>query len=168
MDRLSLLSALESDATNLFAQDQLRRIDAILVEKAPIGGVIAQILSLTPKYDYVNPNITDSNFPVTTEPNLDGARLDKITGSRTQILAALKRDGRRAATAAELLLYGIKNPEEQRKYWIWALAQVWLAPGSRYECAVVLLVRGGGKRRADLSDVADDVDAVERVLSFPL
>ena len=170
MSLIPALSALESDP-NPLAQDQLRRIQAILAEKPVIPGIIERLVATMNTdggYDWVNPNVTDANFPTVTEPSLEGARLDKIVGSRQYVLAELKRLGRRAANAAELLLYGVKNPEEQRKYWIWALAQVWVDPDSRYEYAVVLDVGDDGKRNADLLGVAVDVNAVERVLSFPL
>ncbi len=169
MSLISAISALESDPSP-FARDQLRRIQAILAEEPVIPGIIERLV--TPKtdggYDWVNPSITDANFPTVAEPSLAGARLDKIVGSREYVLAELKRLGRHAANAAELLLYGVKNPEKQRKYWIWALAQVLVSPDSRNECAVALYVGVDGKRCAGLGDVVSDVDARGRVLSFPL
>lgn len=159
-------SELSSDA-------KIDHIKAVLAEASalPIPGIIQRLVA-TPKadggYDWVNSSITDVNFPATAEPSLDGARLDKIVGSREHVLAELKKIGRRAATAAELLLYGQKNPEEQRKYWIWALAQVWVGPGDRIDCAVVLDVCVVGRRGANLFGVSSGVLASERVLSFPL
>lgn len=161
----SLVVDLFSD-TSLYGINKREKLLALLAEKPPIGGVIVRLLTLDPKFDYVNPNIIDANFPTTVEPSLEGARLDKMVGSRESILAQLKQDNRRAANAAELLLYGVKNPEEQRKYWIWALAQVWVGPDDRHGYAVVLGV-SGGERVARLNDVAG-VSAYDRILSFPL
>ncbi len=167
---LSLVTALYTDDSE-FGAAQRVKLAALLAEKPSVPGIVERLVA-TPKsdggFDWANSNITDANFPATAEPSLEGARLDKIVGSKDYVLAELKRLGRRAATAAEGLLYGIKNPGEQRKYWIWCLAQVWLGPDGRYEYAVVLGVSDVGERSASLDVVASGVDAVERVLSFPL
>lgn len=161
---LSLVTALFADNSE-FALAQRAKLAALLSEKPAIPGIVERLVAA---YDWENPNIVSANFPATAEPSLEDARLDKIVGSREHVLAELNRIGRRAANAAELLLWGQKNPQEQTKYWIWALAQVWVRPGDRIECAVVLGVYGDGKRSADLRDVAVVVRVVGRVLSFPL
>lgn len=167
---LSLVTALYADNSE-FALAQRAKLAALLSEKPAIPGIIERLVA-TPKaaggYDWMNPNITDVNFPVTAEPNLEGARLDKIVGSREHVLAELNRIGRRAANAAETLLYGQKNPLEQTKYWIWGLGQVWVGPGGRIGFAVVLGVGDACERGASLGGVSSGVDARERVLSFPL
>lgn len=126
-------------------------------------------------HSYLNPEddsirlatggITDANFPSTAEPSLDGARLDKILGSREYILAELSRIDRRAATVAELLLYGIKNPEEHRKQGrIYALAQVC---GEGAFAKIVLLDMERNTRTIRTRDAVMEVDSGS-VLSFPL
>ena len=167
---LSLVTALYTDDSE-FGAAQRVKLAALLAEKPSVPGIVERLVA-TPKsdggFDWANSNITDANFPATAEPSLEGARLDKIVGSKDYVLAELKRLGRRAATAAEGLLYGIKNPGEQRKYWIWCLAQVWLDPDSRGGYAVVLGVRDDGKRILFDGRTGEPVSAVERVLSFPL
>jgi hypothetical protein len=139
-------------------------------EAVSTPGIIQRLVA-TPKeqggFDWVNPNITDDNFPTTKEPSLDGAQLDEIVGSWDYVLAELKRRGRRAPTMAEGLLYGITNPDEQRKYWIWCLGQVWADPDDRREYALVLGAFDGG-RNAGLGGSTVGAGAGDRVLSFPL
>ncbi len=162
---LSLVSALLAD-TSIFGAAKRAKLEALLAEKPPIGGMIVQLLALTPKFDWVNPEITDEHFP-TVEPNLDGAQLEHYgkSMSSTAVLADFKSRGRRAATAAETLLYGIMNPEEQRKYWIVGLGQVWLYPGiGDY---VVVLDEHDRERYASLYAFARDWYASYRFLSFP-
>ncbi len=169
MDSFLSRIAVIANNTELSSDAKIEQIKAILAEATAATSIITRLVA-TPKseggYDWVNPSITDVNFQTTAEPSLEGARLDKIVGSRTAVLAELNRLGRRAATVAELLLYGIKNPEEQRKYWIYALAQVWSFPGGR-EFVAVLDVDDGGRRDAILYDASRDVYAYDRVLSFP-
>lgn len=80
------IATLEADSS-LFAQQQLRRIQEIFLEKAPIGGVIARLLGMTPKFDWVNDNITDEHFPATAEPSLEGACLEESYGEARQASA---------------------------------------------------------------------------------
>lgn len=79
-------------------------------------------------YDYCNLDITAERFPNKAtgvkryEPVL--VHLGR-NASTMEALAEIKRLGLIPASAAELLAYGAKNPEEQRKYPIVALDQVW-------------------------------------------
>ena len=167
---LSLVTVLFANNSK-FALAQRAKLAALLAEKPVISGIVERLVA-TPKadggYDWVSSSINGTNFPTTAEPSIEGARLDKIVGSREHVLAELNRIGRRAASAAELLLWGQKNPQEQTKYWIWALAQVWVSPDDRIGCAVALDVRDGGERYAHLDVVAFGVSVLGRVLSFPL
>lgn len=91
-------------------------------------GIIGQLLALEPPTTFaMTVEITDEHFPTAAMPLLDGATIETYTErvSSDFVLADFRSRGRRAATVAELLLYGLKNPEEQEKHWIIALGQVW-------------------------------------------
>lgn len=167
---LSLLAALYSDRSD-FGRAQLARVLAVLAEKPPIPGIVERLVA-TPRweggFDHVNVNITGANFPVTTEPRLEGAQLDEIIGSDKHILAVLRSMGRRASNGAETLLYGTKNPGEQTKYRIWGLGQLWVDPRNGRMFAVVLGLDDVKERFAYLGDIADGLSASSRVLSFPM
>lgn len=164
---LSLVSSLYADTT-MFGATQRAKLEALLAEKPPIGGLIAQLFALTPKFDQANSQITDEHLPTTAEPNLDSAQLEHYgkNMSSDAVLADLKSCGRRAATAAETLLYGVRNPEEQCRYWIVGLGQVWSYPD--YGDCVVVLDKYDHKRCACFFSFAENWSANVRFLSFPL
>lgn len=164
---LSLVADLLAD-TRPFGLAQRAKLEALLAEKPPINGIIERLVAALKSeagFTYVNSNITSANCPTTAEPSLEGARLEKIAGSRSVVLAELKRIGRRSATIAEGLLYGLTHPEELTKYWIWCPDQVMSLVGNEYMLALGV---GDGERHADIGRVDGGVDADDRVLSFPL
>jgi hypothetical protein len=79
------------------------------------------------KYDWKNENITDANFPSKEEGEREVEfglfHFNKTTKSDDNV-AQMKKEGFRPATMKELLVFGEKNPEEQRKYPIIALGSV--------------------------------------------
>jgi hypothetical protein len=159
------------NSPSLSNDEKIERIKAE-VEAPPILGIIGRLVA-APESDggfaWANPGIADANCLTAAEPSLEGASLDEIVGSKERVLAELGRRGRRAANVAEGLLYGIKNPEEQRKYWIWCLGQTLVLQnnGALREYALVLDVLRE-QRCADLSLVLHGVREGDRVLSFPL
>lgn len=166
---LSLVSDLYV-VTGPFGAAQRAKLEALLVEKLPINNLIPRLLVLTPKFVAVDSRIIDEHFPTMTEPSLDGAEIEyngKWTCSN-DVLVGFKSRNRRAANAAETLLYGIKNPEEQQKHRIVGIGQIWLCPG--YGNSVVELYMGVGGRCAGLRLIADPHGwhAGHGFLSFPL
>ena len=81
------------------------------------------------KYDWVNSDITADHFPIKgsgkAELNPEIIHYGKYMSS-DDIVRDLDQRGLRPATLAELLAYGEKYPDEQRKYPIVALGSVWL------------------------------------------
>ena len=80
------------------------------------------------KYDYVNGNITEKNFPTnrkgTTKLDIVLVHLDRNVSSEDAI-KELDKLGLRPAELHELLAFGAKYPDEQRKHPIVALGSVW-------------------------------------------
>ena len=80
------------------------------------------------KYDYVNSDIIAKHFPVKGKDilpvELELVHLNKYISSDDAI-AEIKQRGFRPAKIEELLAFGEKYPEEQRKYPIVALGSVW-------------------------------------------
>lgn len=99
------------------------------------------------KYDWANEDIAQRNFPLRGEGKVEvGLRLVHLDRemSTEAVLAELDQRGLRPATLAELLAFGAKYPEEQRKYPIVALGSVWACPrGGRF---VPCLYRDGSER----------------------
>ncbi|HEY7829401.1 MAG TPA: hypothetical protein VIC06_02405 [Solirubrobacteraceae bacterium] len=85
-------------------------------------------------YDYVNPNITEENFPmVASEVVVQVAlvHLDNIVES-DDVLGELEQMGLRPGTMRELAHFGEQYPKVQRQFPVAALGSVWTAPnGSR-------------------------------------
>ena len=78
--------------------------------------------------DYNNDDITSKNFPTKrTGQRKVGTKtyhFNKVMTSE-EAIAEMKKDGFRPAETHELLAYGIKNRDEQRKYPIVGLGSVW-------------------------------------------
>jgi ABC-type uncharacterized transport system YnjBCD substrate-binding protein len=102
------------------------------------------------KYDWKNENITDANFPSKEEGEREVEfglfHFNKTTKSDDNV-AQMKKEGFRPATMKELLVFGEKNPEEQRKYPIIALGSVAKLDGYR---RVGCLYGGGSGRGVNL------------------
>ncbi len=100
-------------------------------------------------YDYENPNITDSNFSVESwegERVVELIHFDEVLSSG-KAEKKLDKMGYRPATITELLAFGVKYPEEQRKFPIIALGSVISIDGS---ARVASLDGDGSKRGLDL------------------
>lgn len=122
---------------------------------------------------WIDPRIDDQHFQTLTEPSLEGVALESYVQYGPEVsvqfvLADLERRGRRAATAAETLLYAEQLPGEQTKYFIYGLGQRWVlrspAPAG-FEG--VVLCNYDGKRNVQLVGLTPISTAVSRVLSFP-
>ena len=102
------------------------------------------------KYDYVNPNITEDNFPVPAEFVLGSEpkiyHFNRYISSENAI-KEMDKDGYRPAMIWDLLDYGAKNPEEQRKYPIIGLGSIGEVDGDR---EVPYLIGFDSERRLNL------------------
>jgi len=120
-------------------------------------------------YYRVNPNITSEHFTIEgkgqgkVELNPEFVHYDKCMKSNG-IFRDLDMSGLRPATPPELLAYGEKYPDEQRKYPIVALGSAWRRWfGFRY---VVYLYCYKSKRLLDLRTWAGEWDKDCRFLAF--
>jgi len=82
------------------------------------------------KYDWVDENITDENFPV-EETDIGEKEIYFIHFNRTfdngdQIIEALDKTNFKPKNPAPLLALGMKFPDRQRQFPIAALGQCWL------------------------------------------
>lgn len=116
------------------------------------------------KYDWVNPSITPARFPVTEIPELKDEKLFNFDRniSTEDAKAKMDKEGYRPATMAELLVYGAKNPEAQRKNPIVALGSVAQVGSFDY---VGVLVVNGSERKLGLDYVGGDWDVGCRFLA---
>lgn len=86
-----------------------------------------QLLITAGKYDYVNLNITDENFPVPEnfvlgeDPKVFHFNRDI---SSEDVIKEMDKEGYTPAMIWDILDYGAKNPEEQRKFPIVGLGSV--------------------------------------------
>ena len=80
-------------------------------------------------YDWVNGDVTEKHFPLPRQSGTEELDVELVHFNRPissdDALHELDRMGFRAATLPELLAFGSKYPEEQRKYPIVALGSVW-------------------------------------------
>jgi hypothetical protein len=115
------------------------------------------------KYDWVNGNITDANFPRTKGKGLAvGQSAETIDAelihfnrdiSSDSAVAEMDKMGYRPATIEELLAFGASNPDIQKQFPIVALGSSCVVHGSR---RVVYLHGDGSERALDLSWWDDD------------
>ena len=134
----------------------LDKMVAVLAETAATIGSIFRVLVnydlrldaaiRNGKYDWKNDDITEKNFPTnrreTAELDIVLVHLNRDISSEDAI-KELDKLGLRPAELPELLAFGAKYPDEQRKYPIVALGSVWRRLGGR----VVPYLWGGGDRR---------------------
>lgn len=102
-------------------------------------------------YDWLDRNITSEHFPTSrtgkAEIAVELIHFDRIINSN-EALRELDKMGYRPAELHELLVFGAKYPNVQRKFIIVALGSVWQNP---YDCRhVAYLDRYGSKRLLDL------------------
>jgi len=87
------------------------------------------------KYDWVNPDITEKNFPV-PENYVLGSDPKIFHFSRNvsseDVVKEMDKEGYEPAMIWDLLDFGAKNPEEQRKFPIVGLGSVGEVGGHRY------------------------------------
>lgn len=103
-------------------------------------------------YDWVNPDITEVNFPKTGEGEVSVSaelvHLDRYVSSDDAV-AEMDRLGFRQATIHELLSFGAKNPDVQREFpVVAALGSSCEVDGIRH---MAFLDRDGSRRHLDLS-----------------
>lgn len=103
------------------------------------------------KYDSVNGNITQANFPPSGKgtQTIEAAlfHFDKTMTSK-RVIAEMNKAGYRPATIEELLALGQVNPDLQRKYPIVALGSSCVVDGGRN---VSYLSWGSNERKCNLS-----------------
>ncbi|MDP3999668.1 MAG: hypothetical protein Q8P76_03705, partial [bacterium] len=109
------------------------------------------------RFDWVNPDITEKNFPVNRRENGEVemkvfTTQDLVGETRNvtseEVIQSLKNKGYIEAELPEGLAYVKANPDEQRKYPIAILGSVWRDWGSGR--VVPYLVGDGGRRSLDL------------------
>lgn len=83
-------------------------------------------------YDYVNPDITQENFPLEGKSDVEAVlvHFDRSIESE-QVLSELERLGLSPASMAELAVFGATNPELQPQFPIVALGSAWTRPNGR-------------------------------------
>lgn len=116
-------------------------------------------------YDWVDDNIIGKHFPISengkAEVLVELVHFDR-TISTDDATLELARRGLRPATLAELLAYGAKFPEDQRKFPIVALGTGAVMGGKRH---VAVLYRFGVKRYLSLGWAGSDWDDFCRFLA---
>lgn len=151
----------------MFAFSTIRSFSEVPVDHSR-NGIIDRLVA-TPEadggYGWVTHCISDANFPTSTEPSLEGVSLEEVTGPYREVLGELRRRGRRNGGVAETLLYGIKNPEVQRRFWVWGLGQLCKDGG---HASAVVLHQHGGERDASIGPVDRDFDGDDRLVTFPM
>lgn len=120
------------------------------------------------KYDYINPNIVEKNFPIQQRPSVSeadiqssgnpyrtlGVQNDNSTNivlvhlnkavKTSEVLVYMDKHGLRPARIEELLAFGEKYPAVQREFPVVALGSVWVdSDGDR---SVACLRRHGSER----------------------
>lgn len=89
-------------------------------------------------YDWVNPHITEQNFPTTQQGTKEVAvqliHFNRTMSTDDQALAELDKQGLRPANLQECLAFGEKYPDVQREFPIIFLGSVWRSPGGDRRC----------------------------------
>ncbi len=115
------------------------------------GNATIKELLAAGKYDWTNDDITDAHFPQEREGdesmNIELVHLNRNLSTK-KALAKLDKQGMRPANAAELLAFGAKYPQMQRRFPIVALGQQWRRRVGYDD--VVCLYENGDKRFAYL------------------
>ncbi len=147
---------------------KIREIQAILDRKVQVLGGMVRLLAELACNGYVNPNITDANFPG-MDPNvsIEGVRPVKIgkNFTRESAIAVLKamNPPMKPAALDKSIRWCAANPDYQRSHWMVCLAQSWFDSG-RDEC-VVYFYGLSLDRRVRLSHVAGKWDAAHEVFA---
>jgi hypothetical protein len=95
-------------------------------------------------YDFINPNITEKNFPVTKgDTNVEAVLLKPYFFiTHEEILAYMERKGLRPATTAELNAFGSNFKNEQLEHIIVGLGSLWLDTKSDVNYVTYLWAHG--------------------------
>lgn len=115
-------------------------------------------------FDSVNEHVNEKNFPPETLVLGSGPKIFHFNRriSSEDVIAEMKKDGYRPAKLGDLLDYGAKNPEEQRKYPIVALGSAAVILAVRY---VACIYGDGSERELVLSYFVNTWDAHSRFLA---
>lgn len=170
LTRLKMIATNKPDSKTVAT---LYYLQNVLDGKVAVPGIITTLvaeLACDGRVDggYLN----DQDLPTTDFPMVDNAQLEHYGKhmKSDEVLADLKKRKRRGATAAETLLYGVKDPEEQRKYWIAGLGQSRSGGGPLGGWRSYYVVLFGDTWHRSVSMVNDENGWPEdcRFLSFPL
>lgn len=111
----------------LLRRQNVTQVGSILVVTVDYAMTLPQMIAAG-KYDWVNSDITQKNFPIepsgAVEVPLELVDFGRSVGS-DEVLAEFDRRGLRAATLPELLALGAAYPDLQRQFPIVALGSVW-------------------------------------------
>lgn len=132
----------------------------------PTVGIVARLavaLKAEAGFTNVNSNLTACSTGV--EPSIEGAQLERLVGSLDAVRANLRRRGRRSATVAEGLLYGLTHPEAISCDLIWCIDQIVEVNSNEY---ALVLGAERRKRYACLGHVWGGVGMGDQVLTFPM
>jgi len=163
------LNGSEKDVYDFFASENGAKkfADLIVIKKTKkVLKTLADLISSL-KLDYVNPNITEANFPAQPQDNDDSKKEYKLFDfgkgiSSENVIAGMEKDGYRPATTRELLQWAIKN--WNGKSLVVALGQTWLdSDGIR---GVSVLLFRDGERQLRLSWFGLAWDGVCRFLAI--
>lgn len=116
-------------------KEKEQKVTGSVSQKHPVTvgyGVSMAKMVKAGKYDWVNGDIIQKNFPNegnrTAEVDTVLVHLNKAA-STDEVLRHLDSLGLRPATIAELLAFGVKYPEIQREFPVIALGSVWQDSG---------------------------------------
>jgi len=128
-----------------------------------VNGVLADMIEAS-HYDWVSDAVNERNFLWSELVPGFGLKLYHFghTVSLEDAVAAMDADGYRPGKLVDLIDYGAKNPEEQRKYRIIALGSIGHVDGHHH---VACLGEWRGKRILYPVFFADDWDGTYRFLA---
>ena len=160
VDEVKNQGGTDEDVSRILTDHQVRRGMVGLLLKKAKSAALATFHSIVNydrsvalgiqagNYNWINDYITDKNFPPekgesgTKEISFELVHLNKVVSSE-QALQELESRNLRPATLRELLAFGEKYPDEQRKYSIVALGSV----GRYWDGRGVPCLYGGGRER---------------------
>ncbi len=114
----------EEDLRRIETDSNLRKQIAELVAEGP---ALVELIKDC-RFDYVNLDITEKNFPITNRPSgeveMKVFHFNQVIGS-DEAIREMEKEGYRPAELPEALAYAKANPDEQRKHPIVILGSVW-------------------------------------------
>jgi hypothetical protein len=161
-EKLGILLRREQDLNRRVLEGTLDISEVLAKLQKIIEGELENILSISSslslseritlgKYGWVNPDITENNFPNKIEKDYKVEcklfHFNKSISSES-VIAEMEKEGFKPANILELLKLGEIQPELQKQFPIVALGPAWrLADGSRF---VPVLFFGDGRRGLNL------------------